>query len=170
MVDPIVGHVLLLGPRRAQIVARCEHLERELTGVDEQLAALVRRRRDLVEDLRAQRTRLMTTLERRGRQPASNGLAALSPVPPDATPLRGRRLRAVCLALLARFGTQTLVELHGLLHRHGFVVDDGHPVKALADALGYEHDHGRAQRVRRGVYAAVGAPPARVMKLLVSPY
>jgi hypothetical protein len=169
MVDPIVRHTMLLGHRRAAVVQRCQELEHQLSDVDEALSALIRQRKAIAEELRAQRDRLLTTLQRLGRRPAPEGFAALPPVPADAQFVRGRRLRGICLALLARFGDQSLVELHGLLHRHGFAVDHRHSVKALADALGYETDRGRVRRVRRGVYAANGAPPRRVMALLVSP-
>src|SRR5512140_2312481 len=35
------------------------------------------------------------------------------------------------------------------------------PVQQLADALGYEHDNGRARRVMRGVYAPGELSPSR---------
>jgi hypothetical protein len=79
----------------------------------------------------------------------------LPPVPEGAVFLRGRRLRALCLAILARLGPLPLPELHALLHRHGFAVAHDHPVKALADALGHEADGGRARRIARGVYELV---------------
>ena len=46
-----------------------------------------------------------------------------------------------------------LTELHAQLHRHGFGIAHRHPVKALADALGYETEQGNTRRVSRGVYA-----------------
>jgi len=169
MVDPVVGYSRLLGARRVAVVERCRELEHQLAGLDQALSDLFDQRNRVAEDLRSQRERLLTTLDRRGRKPAPAGFAALPPVPADAQFVRGRRLRAVCLALLARFGEQSLVQLHGLLHRHGFAVDHDHSVKALADALGYDTDKGRVRRVCRGVYAAIGTPPPRVMALLVSP-
>ena len=45
----------------------------------------------------------------------------------------------------------TLVELHRELHLNGYAIASRHPVKRLADALGYEHLKGRARRVERGV-------------------
>src|SRR5690606_12245262 len=57
-----------------------------------------------------------------------------------------------CLAILARHGELPLVEVHAWLHRYGYLVGSAHPVKALADALGHEHDAGRAERTARGVY------------------
>ena len=47
-----------------------------------------------------------------------------------------------------------------------YAVDGNDTAKVLADALGYDHDHGRVARVGRGVYAPTGSPPPRVMRLL----
>ena len=166
MVDPIVGYSLLSGSRRQAVVDRCHELETELAALDDALAEAARRRKAVVDELRQHRDKLITTLQRRGRQPAPDGGHPLPPVPAHARFVRGRRLRAVCRALLARFGVQTLVQLHGLLHRHGYAVDGDDTAKVLADALGYDHDHGRVARVGRGVYAPTGSPPPRVMRLL----
>jgi hypothetical protein len=168
MVDPIVRYSLLAGPRRQVVVQRCKDLEAELVSLDEALTDLVRHRRAVVEELRRQRDRLLTTLQRRGRRPTPDGAAQLPPVHHDARFVSGRRLRAVCLALLARFGSQSLTQLHAQLHHHGYAVSNPDTVKALADALGYEHDNGRVTRIARGVYAINDTPPARVMHLLAA--
>jgi hypothetical protein len=70
----------------------------------------------------------------------------------------------VCLAILSALGPQALPDLHAMLHRAGFAVANDLPVKALADALGYEADGGRARRVSRGVYALMPGTrlPARL--------
>ena len=48
------------------------------------------------------------------------------------------------------------------IHRRGAVIDSTLPVKALADALGYETRQGRACRTGRGIYQLVPSPtPAR---------
>ena len=79
------------------------------------------------------------------------------PVPPvarNAQPLSGRRLRCTALAVLARNARpMTLVEIHRELHLNGYAIASRHPVKQLANSLGYEDIKGRARRVERGVYA-----------------
>ena len=87
------------------------------------------------------------------RRPPRPDQAPLPPVATDARPLFGRHLRRVCLSLLHQHGELALRDLHLLLILHGFTLTGSAPVKALADALGHEHDHGRVVRVRRGVYA-----------------
>ena len=157
-VDPMVGEGMPYGERRRAIVAHCAQLAEELDLVDRQLAELSRRRRDLALELAHQRNRLLPTLRRRGRQPAADGSAQLPPVAARATPLWGRRLRSVCLALLRGAGTLALPELHALLHRHGYRIARREHVKVLADAMGYEVDQGRVRRVNRGVYECIGGP------------
>jgi hypothetical protein len=70
------------------------------------------------------------------------------------------------LNILGRVGRITLTQLHVLLHRHGVAVDSAHPVKALADALGYETDIGNTQRVARGTYELMPGvvPPRRLWR------
>lgn len=87
------------------------------------------------------------------------------PVPPpapNAIPVSGRHLRYAALAVLIRAGTPlTLTEIHRGLHLNGFVIASNNRVKALADALGYEHRQGRARRTARGVYAVGELSPWR---------
>ena len=154
-VDPLLGEGRLIGERRAVVVARCAELSSSLDELDAQLADIVRKRREVAGELRKHRRRLWPKLAHRARQPGPDGSVQLPPVPNDATYLWGRRLRAVCVALLDRMGSLPLVELHGLLHRYRVAVAGTHPVKALADALGYETDKGRVRRVSRGVYEAL---------------
>ena len=72
----------------------------------------------------------------------------------DAQPLHGKHLRSGALAVLARNArAMPLVEIHRELHLNGFAIASRHPVKRLADALGYETRKGRAKRVDRGRYA-----------------
>src|SRR5262249_29737674 len=81
------------------------------------------------------------------------GPPPIPPEAPNAHPLWGRHLRSGCLAVLARHQRpMTLVEIHRELHLNGYAIASRHPVKRLADALGYETINGRARRVRRGVY------------------
>ncbi|MDQ1478294.1 MAG: hypothetical protein QOE62_3523, partial [Actinomycetota bacterium] len=81
------------------------------------------------------------------------GPAPIPPEAPGARGLRGKDLRSVALAVLARNArAMTLVEMHRELHINGYAIASRQPVKRLADALGYETMKGRAQRVERGVY------------------
>ncbi|MBK5224543.1 MAG: hypothetical protein JJE52_17035 [Acidimicrobiia bacterium] len=122
--------------------------------VDAQLAALAGQRQALVSDAHDLHDRLWPVVPwKKGRRPPRLDQTDLPPVVHHPIPLFGRRLRSVCLTILARHGAQRLRDLHGLLHLYGFVIAAEAPVRVLADALGYEHDRQRAQRVRRGVYA-----------------
>ncbi len=81
------------------------------------------------------------------------GPPPIPPVAPNALPVWGRHLRATVIALLARNArAMTLVEIHRELNLNGYAIKSRHPVKRLADCLGYEIVKGRAQRVERGVY------------------
>ena len=51
-----------------------------------------------------------------------------------------------------------LRDLHSLIHAYGYGVHGSHPGKNLADAMGYEVEQGRADRIERGRYAARSAP------------
>ncbi|MGE0732710.1 MAG: hypothetical protein AB7O92_05380 [Acidimicrobiia bacterium] len=154
--DPLFGEGPVFGRKRAAVEALCAELTTELEEVYRQLIALARRRRDLAAQLTQQRRRLHRRLPWPGRSPASDGAAQLPPIPHDATYVWGRRLRSTCRAILSRLGQATLVELHATMHRLGFAVASRTPVKALADALGYDADAGHVLRIRRGTY---GFPP-----------
>lgn len=168
MVDPLSQENPLFGERRRAVEARCAALQGELERLEAEVAALARRRREVADELRANRNRLLTTLQRRrGRQPAPNGTVQLPPLSAEARFISGRRLRAVCLALLDRFGRLSLTDLHVQLHRHGYAVANRRAVQALADAMGYEHDRGTAARVGRGVYE-LAAPISREVSLLLA--
>jgi hypothetical protein len=149
------------GRRRAQVVARCDVLAAGIDELDRQVNDLLRQRRELTDELRGHRRRLFPSIGVRGRQPGPDGSVQLPPVPHGAVFLYGRRLRALCVGLLSRLGPMPLVQLHALLHRLRYAVAGAAPVKALADALGYETDIGRVRRVRRGVYEALVTPPNR---------
>ncbi len=71
------------------------------------------------------------------------------------------------MAVLARARRPlSLPEIHRALHVGGYAIAGRTPVKTLADALGYEHDRGRARRVRRGVYELAELTPARRRRVL----
>jgi hypothetical protein len=155
-IDPIRQSGFLGGEPRRRVERECQRLDDELCRLDRQLAALAQRRQELA----AERLRLHGALwpvryKKRGRRPRPLGGDALPPLPADATWLHGRRLRGICLAVLAERGPLPLPELHAHLHRLGFGVDDPHAVKVLAEALAYEVDLGHARRVRWGVYELV---------------
>ena len=78
----------------------------------------------------------------------------MPPAPEHAQPLSGRALRATCVAILRRHGATSLLELHGLLHRYGYLMASTRPVTALSDAMAYEVEHGRRAACDRGVYEA----------------
>lgn len=165
-VDPIIGEGRLIGARRQAVEQQCQRLAVRITELDAQLLELSRQRRTASRELKQHHRRLWPALLRRGRRPGPDGAVQLPPVPADARFLWGRRLRSACVALLSRLGETSLPELHAVLHRLGYAIAGSNTVKALADALGYEHDAGRACRVSRGVYAVPpGAPiPARLWR------
>ena len=67
------------------------------------------------------------------------GPPPIPPIAPERAPLEGKHLRSTVLAILARNGRpMTLVEIHRELHLNGYAIASRHPVKRLADALGYE--------------------------------
>lgn len=156
--DPQRQEGMLLGAKRLAVIAECDALLAEIDQVDTELAALAARRHKLVRALKKRRTRLMPTLRKanRGRQPHPDGTVRLPPLRQACTPLWGRRLRSTCMTLLRRAGPLSLAELHALLHHHGYRVDAAQPIRALSDAMAYEVEQGRADRVERGVYAPIG--------------
>lgn len=157
--DPIRKRNPIHGARRARAVAACDELLDEIETVDEQLALWAAHRRRLVAKLQEHRELILPKLIKlSGRRVMADGNVYLVPVPDNVPALWGRRLRASCMKLLMASGTLTLTELHVLLHQHGLRIDSAHPVKALADAMAYECEQGRARRVARGVYAATGTP------------
>lgn len=152
-VDPLRQQGPVFGEKRRRLEAVRHELDAKLSELDNQLKALADQRRHLANQRRTVHRTLWPNLAKRGRRAAPDGSEALPPVPHDVVWLFGRRLRSACIAILARLGPLPLVELHGHLHRLGFGIAHSHPVKALADALGYEAEQGRAARVARGTYA-----------------
>lgn len=149
-VHPIERH--RLDDARQALVDELEHLDR-------MAAAWLRARRRVIEQARALHERLWPTLpDHRTRRPPAPGAVPMPPVTEDPWPVRGNDLRVTAVALLHRHGALRLVELHSLLHFYGYVVDSPRPVKTLADAIGREAEAGRAERIERGTYRAVGRP------------
>ena len=87
-----------------------------------------------------------------GRRPPKDDQPPLPPLNDETTSLAGRPLRSACLALFRRYGRLRLDQLHALIHLHGYVIASAHPVKTLADAMGYELRKGRLVRPERGTY------------------
>lgn len=154
-VDPMRQNTPLLGEKRRQAEQAHAALDDRIASLDRELDDLCRKRRELVAQRRVLRRQLFVNLAKRGRRALEDGTEALPPLPHDAVWLHGRRLRIACLQILARRGPCRLVDLHAQLHRMGFAVAAKNAVKALADALAYETELGRARRVARGIYELV---------------
>lgn len=150
---------LSAGRRRRLHIERDDLLVR-LEALDRQVDGHARDRVELVRRLVGLRDTLWPPMPGwRTRRPPVHDQPALPPIPAGAQWLSGRPLRVACLALLHRRGAMALPDLHAGLHHAGYAVASPRPVQALADAMGYEVEEGRAVRVRRGVYAPQGAPP-----------
>ncbi|MGD9754225.1 MAG: hypothetical protein AB7W59_24800 [Acidimicrobiia bacterium] len=157
--DPIFGRRPIFGRKRAALEEQCAQLTQQIEELDRQLFEAAKRRRKLADQLEQNHRRLYRTLSGIGRAPGPDGGVQLPALPDDPRYLWGRRLRSTCRAILSRIGRATLVDLHVTLHRLGFGVASLTPVKALADALGYDADAGHVNRVRRGTYELPpGAP------------
>jgi hypothetical protein len=138
---------------RVLVQTERDQLVHELGVLDDQLAELSAQRLALVARLRRTRELLYPPVPwSHGRRPPDLDTAPLPPIVDGAEPLIGRALRAACRAVLARHGATSLRDLHGLLHRYGYVVSARRPVAALSDAMRYEVEQGRARRIQRGVY------------------
>jgi hypothetical protein len=157
--------------RRTEITQRQQELAAEAARLEQEhrdrAARMAEIRRELAE-LRDRTDRPWIA----GRRPRHRRARIPAPAPvgrpvPPAVRVRGRALRYAALGVLLRAGKAlTLPEIHRALHASGFAIDGHHPVKQLADALGYEHDCGRAHRVERGVYQAAQLSPYRRRKAL----
>ncbi len=162
-IDPIRQENPLHGRKRDELLIRYRASTVRLDQLDAQLQALSAERQQVMQTHQDQGRRLYFNRAKRGRQPLPDGSEALPEVHPHPLRLWGRRLRSVCLALLrAHQQPMTLIDLHAQIHRRGAVIDSTLPVKALADALGYETRQGRAYRTGRGIYQLVPSPtPAK---------
>jgi hypothetical protein len=145
--------------RRSELITEAEQLNAAQLKLAYRMA-LVR------AELVALRARLWPRdpgrLWRTHRRPRVGGPAPIPPEVRDAMPLDGRYLRYAALGVLIRAGRPLgLPEIHAALHLAGYRLTGARPVQQLADALGYEHDNGRARRVMRGVYAPGELSPSR---------
>jgi len=138
--------------RRYEDATRC--LDRTLEAQAVVAAEMLQLRRDIAACVEWLWPRQRWGAPRRPRRPHGVGPPPIPPPPADPDPLWGRRLRSAALAVLLhnRGRPMSLPEIHTALHLRGFVVVSHYPVKALADAMGYEARRGRAIRPRRGYY------------------
>jgi hypothetical protein len=155
--------------RRAKLESRYRDLVAEVTVVDADEQRLARRMTELRRELRTLHDRLWPTGDghafKSSRRPRIGGPAPIPPPVGAAISLWGRSLRYAALGVLLRAERPlTLEEIHRALHLTGYRLRGRHPVKQLADALGYEHRNGRARRVARGTYRIGELTPARRRK------
>ena len=153
-----------LETERAALEAALDDSDREFLVWFEHRRALLARALELHDEL-------WPRAAGHARRPPKPDERWLPPLPCPARRTSGAGLRISCQAFLQRFGTCSLVELHMLLHAHGYEIDSAKPVQALADALGYEADQGRCDRVDRGVYRTrlQDRPPTVIDPPLVTP-
>lgn len=153
----------LQGRDRVEVQVRRDNALVKLAALDYRLKTIADERISLLHELEELRDELWPPmLDCRVARPPAFDEVPIPPARANAIQVNGKHLRWICLVLLARHGQQELRDIHALLHQYGYRIAHHHPVKALADALGFEADRGRAQRVRRGVYAlAEGFRPRR---------
>ena len=162
------SHGLLLSrtraglPRKVRIRYQVERddLIHQLRGIDAELASLADERLAALSRLGELRNTLWPVEPGcKGRRPPACEHPPLPPTRSTAIPLVGTWLRSTCRAILSRHGPLTLRDLHARLHAYGYRIAHRHPVKTLADALGYETRMGRTVRLARGTYSlAPGSP------------
>ncbi|MPY92437.1 MAG: hypothetical protein GEV08_05025 [Acidimicrobiia bacterium] len=154
-VEPIRQHAAL-GPQRRALIERWDEVSQRRDQIDAEFARLARERHELQRERSRLRERIWPRwLGGRGRRrpEATRPEHTLPALPVRPRLAWGRALRDHALRVLSEVGVAlSLVELHRLLHLRGVAVDSDHPAKSLADALGYEAEQGRAERVRRGWY------------------
>jgi hypothetical protein len=161
--QPFRDRPTLLGRRDELITAAIEvdaHQQRlaiRMAGVRSELRAL----REVLWPAAPGRT------FRNVRRPRVGGPAPIPPPARNAIPVRGADLRLAALGVLVRaHAPMTLPEIHRGLHLTGFRISGGGVVKRLGDALGYEHERGRARRIARGTYVIGELSPARRRRAL----
>jgi hypothetical protein len=146
-------------PERQALEAERSRLLTELDDLDRQLVAVAERRQRVRDDADTIRDALWPREPWwHSRRPNAIGTTRLAPVCGNAKQLWGIHLRATCVAILERHGTQALPDLHSLLHVYGYRIGGRRPVKDLADAMAHEVNCGRAVRVSRGCYRAHQEP------------
>jgi len=159
------------GEVRAELLARRAIAEDDLASSDRDLAALIDRRRDLVERIRGCNLALVGTGEVRDRETGETlqvlgrwhkRIPFVDPQPePDGRSrphgnrsmiVSGSRLRIEVVALLrASARPLALPEIERLLRLGGFV-PAGRPSQTISNAMRSAIRHGRVAIVERGVY------------------
>lgn len=121
---------------RADLQVERDALIHALEVLDERMRELSDDRLAIVHELEQLRDVLYPPVPRcHGRRPPDIDCAPLPPAPEGAPALSGRDLRSACLSILRHHGALTLPELHGLLHRYGYLIAARRPVAALSDAM-----------------------------------
>jgi hypothetical protein len=167
MSAPVAPSVRLLPFRdRQALIAREADLVAAIADVEEEQQRLglelIRLRRELSSVHEILWPSSVGHAYRKVRRPRVPGPAPIPRPLPGALPLSGRPLRRAVLAILLRANTPlTLTEIHGALRRDGYELASQHPVKQLANALGYEASRGRARRTARGTYRIGTLSPYR---------
>ncbi len=158
---PIAGRGLFWNRRaarldratRLRLQVRRDELLGSLSAIEDSIDRLTGARLDALTEADELRDRLWPIdADHKGRRPPSVGRPPLPPMRADARPLAGRCLRSTCLEILRAHGELALPDLHARLHHYGHAIDSATPAKALADAMAYEVELGRAVRLRWGVY------------------
>ena len=147
------------GPEeRAQYNKECGALLERARQIDQAQRDLAEQTAGVRHDLAAWRVVMWPKVEPKDivygyRRTRVNGPPPIPPIAPNAYQAHGKDVRYAALAVLAEHGrAMKLVEIHRALHLGGYAIVSKHPVKRLADALGYETRAGRAFRIDRGVY------------------
>ena len=136
---------------RHMLEGRRQRAVDELDALDQEAVEWMRRKREADQEALAVHELLWPPVPAGwARRPPRPDQAPLPPVAADARVLAGVWLRRVSLSLLQLHGELALRDLHILLILYGFTVGGSRPVKALADALGFELEQGRVTRPQRG--------------------
>ena len=149
--------------RRATLERRRDELDAALAEAERVLVEWFRHHSALLDEALQLHEELWPRVAGNPRRPPKPDRRWLPALPNPTRRICGAGLRIACQGFLRRHGTLTLEQLHALLHIHGYEVDSPNPVKALAEAMGYETRQNRCDRVERGTYRTKlsGPPPGR---------
>ena len=133
-----------------QIEAIQDELLQQLRAVDAEVEALIARRLQIVTELRRCRNAFGHVGHWNRRQVPMPG--DIDAVPEGTRPIARPELRELVRRLLQESNRPLhLSELHRMLLAHG-LHPEGHPTKAISDALRAEVAAGRVVRMGRGLY------------------
>ena len=146
---------------RHMLEGRRQRAVDELDALDQEAVEWMRRKREADQEALAVHELLWPPVPAGwARRPPRPDQAPLPPVAADARVLAGVWLRRVSLSLLQLHGELALRDLHILLILYGFTVGGSRPVKALADALGFETGAGPSHPSATGGLRPAVARPA----------